>query len=58
MIEAHNRSLVGPTIVGAHLALVVDAPSGPAGPRPACGVSDRLSIAIIAMALLAFVLIR
>jgi hypothetical protein len=45
-------------ITGAHLALVVDAQSGPAAPRLALGVSVGLLIAVIAAALLAFVLIR
>ncbi len=58
MVNANNGSLFGLTIAGAHLASVVDMPSGPAGPRPALGVSIGLSMAIIAAALLAFVLIR
>jgi hypothetical protein len=32
MINANNRSWFGPTIVGAHLALVVDALSSLGGP--------------------------
>jgi hypothetical protein len=47
MINAQGGSLFGPTIAGAHLALVTDVPSSPAGLRPALGVSVRLLMAIV-----------
>ncbi len=58
MINADNGSSFGPTIAGAHLVSVADAPSGPARPRPALGFSVGLLMAVIAAAMLAFVLIR